>query len=226
MKIQAVLLDVGGTLIAPQPSVGAIYAEVAARHGVRVRPEFLNEEFRKAWADHKGSSPFIDKSWWRRVVDRVFSSFKFSAPDAFFEDVYEIFRKPESWRIFPDVPETLSGLKKLGLKLAIASNWDSRLPELLDTLKLSNHFHYQFISFALGLNKSDPQFYRECLTTLQLPASAVIHVGDDQENDYHSPTEAGIRSFLIRRGEPTGDHFLTRLTDLLPIAAAFARETV
>ncbi len=33
-RIRAVTFDVGGTLIEPWPSVGHVYAEVAARHGV------------------------------------------------------------------------------------------------------------------------------------------------------------------------------------------------
>jgi hypothetical protein len=37
--IRAVTFDVGGTLIEPWPSVGRVYAEVAARHGVEVAAE-------------------------------------------------------------------------------------------------------------------------------------------------------------------------------------------
>ena len=43
--VEAITLDVGGTLIEPWPSVGHIYAEVAARHGVQAEPEELTRRF-------------------------------------------------------------------------------------------------------------------------------------------------------------------------------------
>ena len=49
-QVRAVTFDVGGTLIKPSPSVGHIYAEVAARHGrKKVSPETLNRRFAAAW---------------------------------------------------------------------------------------------------------------------------------------------------------------------------------
>ena len=52
--IQAVTFDVGGTLIECQPSVGHIYAEVAARHGYRVSAAALNRRFKAAWRAFSG----------------------------------------------------------------------------------------------------------------------------------------------------------------------------
>ena len=50
-QVRAVTFDVGGTLIKPSPSVGDIYAEVAARHGrKKVSPETLNRRFAAARA--------------------------------------------------------------------------------------------------------------------------------------------------------------------------------
>ncbi len=48
--IRAVTFDVGGTLIEPWPSVGEVYAEVAAQFGLTgVAPEALNRQFARAW---------------------------------------------------------------------------------------------------------------------------------------------------------------------------------
>ena len=48
--IQAVTLDVGGTLIEPWPSVGHVYAEIAARFGAPGHaPALLNRQFGEAW---------------------------------------------------------------------------------------------------------------------------------------------------------------------------------
>src|SRR5580700_10426449 len=45
LPIRAVTFDVGGTLIEPWPSVGRVYAEVAARHGLEVAAEDLDRQF-------------------------------------------------------------------------------------------------------------------------------------------------------------------------------------
>src|SRR5512133_1823564 len=48
--LQAITFDVGGTLLEPWPSVGHVYAEVAARHGLPgLAPEALNRQFHAAW---------------------------------------------------------------------------------------------------------------------------------------------------------------------------------
>ena len=43
IKLEAVSLDAGGTLFQPWPSVGEVYADVASRHGVKVRDAAGNE---------------------------------------------------------------------------------------------------------------------------------------------------------------------------------------
>jgi phosphoglycolate phosphatase-like HAD superfamily hydrolase len=54
--IQAVTFDVGGTLIDPWPSVGHVYAAVAAEHGLTgVDPESLNVRFAAASSVHPNS---------------------------------------------------------------------------------------------------------------------------------------------------------------------------
>jgi phosphoglycolate phosphatase-like HAD superfamily hydrolase len=54
--IKAITFDVGGTLIEPFPSVGHIYAEIAAQHGHgKFSPEELNRRFVRAWKAQQGS---------------------------------------------------------------------------------------------------------------------------------------------------------------------------
>ena len=54
--IQAVTFDVGNTLIKPWPSVGHIFAEVAAAHGHgNCSPEELNRRFIEAFRNHGGT---------------------------------------------------------------------------------------------------------------------------------------------------------------------------
>ena len=48
--IRAVTLDVGGTLVHVWPSVGHVYAEVAARHGINgLSAKLLDRRFAAPW---------------------------------------------------------------------------------------------------------------------------------------------------------------------------------
>jgi phosphoglycolate phosphatase-like HAD superfamily hydrolase len=44
-----------------------------------------------------------------------------------FEDLYELFKKPEAWETFPDVEPTLQWLRAQGITLGVISNFDERL---------------------------------------------------------------------------------------------------
>src|SRR5258705_6110931 len=66
--IEAVTFDVGGTLIQCWPSVGHVYADVAARHGHRnLSPAILNRQFKTAWQNFKRFRHTPEQ--WAAIVD-------------------------------------------------------------------------------------------------------------------------------------------------------------
>ncbi len=70
-EVRAVTFDAGGTLIQPWPSVGHVYAEVAARHGHKIPPAALNQRFGKAWRARKDFNHAREE--WAALVDQTFS---------------------------------------------------------------------------------------------------------------------------------------------------------
>src|SRR5205814_4289992 len=71
-KIQALTVDVGGTLSEPRPSVGHVYSEVAAKSGCgNIAPESLNRNFAVAWREKKNFQHTRED--WARLVDRTFA---------------------------------------------------------------------------------------------------------------------------------------------------------
>src|SRR5262249_18563604 len=98
--IQAVTFDVGGTLLAPRPSVGHVYAEVAARHGcANVSVDELNRRFALVW---RAVTDFdYTREGWARIVNQTFEGLAAAASiSAFFPDLYERFAQPGAWKIF------------------------------------------------------------------------------------------------------------------------------
>jgi putative hydrolase of the HAD superfamily len=213
--IKAVFLDVGGTLIRPFPSVGGIYANVAAQHGVSLSPETVDQRFKIAWKAKRATRRPVEKSWWREVVAEVFVGHAFPDFESFFEDVYAAFATKTAWHIFDDVIPALEALKAQSKRIAVLSNWDARLPTLLQTLGLDRYFDRQFISFGMGLVKPDPLFFKRALEQMELHPTEAIHIGDDVEEDVKGAESAGIRAYLLDRdARPINSRMMRSLEEI------------
>jgi putative hydrolase of the HAD superfamily len=204
MQIKAVTFDVGGTLIEPWPSVGHIYAEVAARHGLRsLSADTLNARFRAAW---KARPDFAhSRAAWAELVDEVFLDIAPGLPSrTFFPALYGRFAEADAWRIFEDVLPALDALASRGIKLGVISNWDERLRELLRNLQLDRHFEALAISYEIGFPKPSATIFGHAATKLGLPAWSILHVGDSLELDVAGARAAGFHALRIDRtaGQP------------------------
>lgn len=200
-QIQAVTFDVGGTLIEPWPSVGHIYAEVAARFGVRAEPELLNRQFVAAWRMKRGFD--YSRAAWLDLVERSFAGIVEPLPEGYFAAVYQRFAEPDAWRVFEDVLPTLESLVQRGVRLAVISNWDERLEPLLERLDLRRHFEVVTISCHAGFTKPSPEIFRLTLEQLALAPEAVLHIGDRGTEDVSGALAAGLHARLIHRSEPS-----------------------
>jgi putative hydrolase of the HAD superfamily len=203
----AVLLDVGDTLVRPDPSWRDVYARVFADHGIEASPEAFGEAFRAAWKEWEHEGPFeaSEEASFQRLMalDRlVFGRLGYpDLPESFFRRVDREFRHRSAFYVFPDVIPSLDALKAAGLRLAIVSNWGWAAPELLQTLELASHFEVLSISARVGYQKPHPAIFEHALQLLDLPPHEVVHVGDDPGADILGARRAGIAGVLIdRRG--------------------------
>lgn len=141
MAVRAVTLDVTHTLL-ECPRLGEIYAEVLARHGVSVDADGVRRTIPLVWRELSCSAPApFDRfeahpdgarGWWRRFIERTCELLEAERPSRFAAaELFDRFAQAESWRVFPEVPDTLTALRSRGYRLAVVSNWDRRLPDLL-----------------------------------------------------------------------------------------------
>jgi putative hydrolase of the HAD superfamily len=203
MKIQAVTFDVGGTLIEPWPTVGHVYAEVAARHRLKnFSPEQLNARFKTAWRARQSFGH--SRNDWETLVTEVFGS---STPSGFFAELYDRFAQPDAWHIYEDVLPALDRLSSRKIKLAIISNWDERLRPLLRKLKLAQYFEAFAVSLEVGFPKPSPIIFEHAAKELGLPPAAILHVGDSPEMDIAGATAAGFQAIQIHRRGAAGSGF-------------------
>jgi putative hydrolase of the HAD superfamily len=200
--LRALTLDVGSTLIDPHPSVGHVYAAVAARHGhPGLSPELLNERFHLAFRAR--SRPLHSRADWESVVDQTFQGLVEPLPSrSFFSALYQQFREPTTWRVHDDVVPALAELQARRIPLAVVSNWDDRLRPLLVSLDLARYFVYMVISCELGVSKPHPAMFERAAQLLQLPPASILHVGDHLEEDVAGARHAGFCGLLLERSQP------------------------
>ncbi len=199
LDIQAVTFDVGGTLIEPWPSVGHIYASVAARHGrADLDPRRLTGQFGAAWKSKTSFDYSLDS--WRELVEQTFAG---AIPperlDALFGDIYARFEQPDAWRIFDDVLPALAALRSAGFKLGVISNWDGRLRPLLERLDLSRYFDVIAISVEAGEAKPAPGIFARTAALLEIPPEQILHVGDSLNEDVAGAQAAGFSALRVSR---------------------------
>ncbi|GMV91377.1 MAG: hypothetical protein AMXMBFR82_11550 [Candidatus Hydrogenedentota bacterium] len=229
-EFKAVLLDAAGTLLTVNPSVGHVYADHAALYGFNVCANALNESFVVNWRAHRHrdghGSPFHtsetgERSWWHELALAVYSGAGASAEfkteyDRIFDSLYKRFADPDVWRVYDDVVPALDDLRDRGIRLAVVSNWDSRLPLLLERLGLSERFEFILTSAEAGISKPHPDIFLQACRRLNLPQEDVVHVGDSLEEDVDGAQAAGIRATLLdREGRwPNRPDAIRALTDL------------
>lgn len=207
--MKAVLFDAAGTLFRVRGSVGEAYASVAARHGMTADPQAIEDRFRAAFrnmppmcfptaaAEHLQEA---ELAWWRQVVRSAFAGFEFDDFERFFRDLFAYFAQPDSWELFPDVLPALRGLRARHLRLAVVSNFDSRLPPICEGLEIASFFDAIVASSQVGYAKPDPRIFAVALERVGVRPQDALHVGDSEGLDVKGAQAAGLRAILIDRG--------------------------
>lgn len=236
LRHPVVLLDAGETLIGPRESFGAVYARVVAELGVERPAETWERALRAAWLDTARIVPAGEDryahyaggeaEYWRRFVERALAGVSgvdrpAALAAAAVDPLREAFREPSAWRVYEDVVPTLEALHAMGARLAVVSNWDSRLPALLDGLGLARHFAAIVVSHLEGVEKPRPEPFLRAVARLGARPEDALHVGDTPELDGAGAAAAGIACVLVDRHGRTGrPRALPDLSPLPEIAAS------
>lgn len=206
---QALLLDAMGTLITLRRPLGSTYSEAAADHGLQVEPDAIETAFE---AVYRQAPPLAfpglggdalreaEIGWWGERIDAVLqSTLGQPGPVALHQQLFEAFADPALWRVYDDVPPMLERWSEAGIGLAVVSNFDSRLPGLLEGLGLNRWIGGPVVvSSSAGAAKPSPTPFRLALQALGVAAERAWHVGDSPE-DEAGARAAGLRCLIVRR---------------------------
>jgi putative hydrolase of the HAD superfamily len=164
-----------------------------------------------------GRDDATTRVWWRKLVFTVLDVVGFEGDrEGCARAFSDAFSSADAWRVFPDVVPALDALRTSGIGMGVISNWDYRLPSLLELTGLRAYFDPVLVSVHEGLAKPDPRLFARALARIGLHADEVLYVGDHLDLDIEPAQSVGIRAFLIdRRGSQHGDHVITDLGELL-----------
>ncbi|MEE4270288.1 MAG: HAD-IA family hydrolase [Thermoanaerobaculales bacterium] len=209
-RITAICFDAGNTLLYCDPSPGEIYAEALSRHGRTVTNDEVAPVFAAAWADLQedtppgidryGSVPGGEAQWWGAFVREVLRRLDHDAAwEPLLAELYAAFSRPEIWQAYPETRATLSALRRAGLRSAVISNWDRRLPKILADLELTPSFDTVTVSSIEGMEKPAAAIFESTLARLGVDAAQALHVGDSPLEDYEGAAAVGMTPVLIDR---------------------------
>ena len=233
--LRAVFLDIGDTVMRPNPSWEHVYAIAFEEYGIKVEIEALYAALRRAYHHggfgfEVGFEPTEETSFARtmQIDSAALADLGFEPmPESFFRRLSELFMVTSNWHVFPDAKPALSALRERGLVVGAVSNWVWQLPELLHALDLVSHFDFIAASSRIGFEKPHPEIFTWALQQAGVEPAEAIHVGDHLDADVAGARGVGIQPVLIDRRDrftpaelPPETPLIRNLTQLIPIVDA------
>jgi putative hydrolase of the HAD superfamily len=223
--VSAVLLDALGTLVEFEDPAPLLRDALAERHGVVVGPGEAVAAVRAEIAAYRrmnlGAGDRAALAELRLACARVVRDALPAAAaiplDVLAATLVDSFR----FTPYPEVAAVLDALRERGHALAVVSNWDVSLHDVLERTGLADRFDAVVVSAEIGVAKPDPEPFRRALAALGEAASGALHAGDSVDEDVAGARAAGVMPVLVDRdgGAPSGDLAVVRSLDgLLPLA--------
>jgi putative hydrolase of the HAD superfamily len=182
--LDAVTIDAYGTLVTLRDPTSALDRALRARGVERTREEvaaaFAVEARYYRDRSHEGADE-ASLALLRRDCAGVF----LDALDAHLDP--EEFARPYvealEFEPLPGAVRAVSELGRLGLRLAVVSNWDVALHGYLEQLGLAGRFDAIVTSAEARASKPDPRIFERALERLRVRPERALHVGDSEADE-------------------------------------------
>ncbi len=190
-----------------EPAVFRVYWQKAMERGMATLPEGVD----------KFSYPHHRCGFWGVLFEEMFWDLDISQDylDIFCKIVFPEFLKSEYWELEPTLLDFIAEAQKRRIFLSVVSNWDDRLPVLLENLGIKKYFQTIVTSARAGYEKPSSRifsfFYEEAKEGQpDLEKSQILHIGDKEKEDFRGALNFGFHSLLYG----TKGQGISRLSDV------------
>ena len=218
--IHAISLDAMGTLIELRATPQTIYHDILRDLGhapEKISPLLTDpNRFRRYWrqAEDRLPASFLGEhedrfhnyddapyAFWGLIFEIMFDDLGLASESRLvaLETAYQRFAQPDIWLVEPTFFELLDFCRSRHIRMFVTSNWDTRLPELLARLGISEHFAMIITSALVRYEKPSPLIFDFLVNAAGCLPEQVLHVGDDPDLDVVGAEQAGLQAALYSR---------------------------
>lgn len=103
-------------------------------------------------------------------------------------------------RLYPEVRKVLRTLREKNLKLGVVTNGlKSDTDKILPQVGLNDAFDVVVVIDSVGKMKPDKEIFLHALMKLDVEPHEALFIGNQIEEDYNGPRNAGMKALLIDR---------------------------
>lgn len=227
LKIEAVLLDLGNTLVKawiPEVTYRSVLASLSINRSVEEIREALKSTERKFeeqnFRSMYGKVPYVE--YWEKWDSQVLRNLGIAEDERLAKEVMERWFDHVDCVAYPDTKETLVKLKQRNLKLGlISTGYEEDITAILKKVDLEKGL----FDVVVGVNtikkkKPDPEVFKYALAMLHVKPKEALFVGDKIDADYEGAERVGIHALLIQREQnsirtPSDLRTITSLEEIL-----------
>ncbi|MEO3860268.1 HAD-IA family hydrolase [Acrocarpospora sp. B8E8] len=203
--ITTVLFDAAGTLFDLDPPMARLIADEVTAGGVPVTQAEIERAVSlvgtsEGWPDDQSSASARVEAW-SHFVGNVLRAAGQSHPEP--RTIAQKILDPTRYVLYPEARPVLDLLTAAGIRIAVVSNFDDLLYEILDATGITHYFRLIVTSYRFGAYKPDASIFQYALDQTGSLPHETLHVGDSPYSDIGGATAAGIHGVLVDR---TGRH--------------------
>ncbi len=225
-RYDAVLLDMGNTLVYSDPPEDVIIQAALRDAGIERSVEEIGAAVQRGWGEYYrdaatatfAATPEHDHKTQLALIRVLLEQLGLNVADEDLEGYEGMidarFSQPGALCTFPEVTEVLAALQGQDYRLGIISNWSWNLRDRVAQVGLDRFFEVVWASAYAGCNKPHPGIFYQVMLQMDLLAGRTLYVGDSYEHDVVGARSAGLDAVLLDRIGSAGKRDCPVIRDL------------
>jgi putative hydrolase of the HAD superfamily len=237
-RYEAILFDMGYTLVHFEPLQEIIVQEVLRAAGVERTVDEIMAAVHEVWGDYyrdAATTTFpateeYDRLSQKRLERGLLTHLGLEVDEeevrTYSEAIDYWFSQPGVMRPYPEVVYVLSALQEGGYRLGIVSNWSWNLRKRVAQVALDPFFEVVWASAYAGCNKPHPRIFHQALAQMDVPPERALYVGDSYRHDVIGARNAGVDAALVDRDGTADDADCPVIGDLWGVFELLGEESL